>query len=68
MNQARRVLRLLRQLEASSPRRFSLRKLAQEYGVCEQTMRRDFQVLEEAGVAVKHTPDSDDGPIGFWWI
>ncbi|MFH1747697.1 MAG: WYL domain-containing protein [Planctomycetota bacterium] len=41
-----------------------LRRLAEEFGVSERTIQRDFEVLEELGFPVEH--DEDDYGKRFW--
>ena len=61
-----RCLTLMRVL--SGGRRANLQQLAAEFHVHQRTIRRDFQALEAAGVPVGHTPESDIGVAGLWWI
>lgn len=61
----RRVLNLIAVLKDG---RHTLPELAQRFNVSERTIRRDLIALQEVGVPVCRTPDSDDGPRGVWWI
>ena len=61
-----RCLSLLRAFQGG--RRATLQELAVELKACERTIRRDFQVLAEVGYPVCHTPESDIGVRGLWWI
>lgn len=61
-----RVLGVLRHLEGGG--RYRLKPMAEKFGVCERTIRRDIYALEAAGVPIGHTSDSDEGFASYWWL
>ena len=65
----RTLTRCLAMVEHLKARRATLSQLAQVYGVCKRTIRRDLDALSLAGVPVRKTTDAAaDGLEGFWWV
>jgi predicted DNA-binding transcriptional regulator YafY len=48
--------------------RFTLEQLADKFGVCQRTIRRDLHALEAAGFAIGKVPDTGEGRRGEWWL
>jgi predicted DNA-binding transcriptional regulator YafY len=62
------LVRALAVWQALREKRQTLHDLAARYAVHPRTIRRDIYALEAAGIPVLHTPESDHGSKGLWWI
>lgn len=63
-----RVLKVCQRL--GDGRRHVLLSLADEFRVTTRTIRRDIDAIQEAGIAVHRSgqSDDDDSQRGFWWV
>jgi predicted DNA-binding transcriptional regulator YafY len=61
-----RTLSILRAMEAGG--RYTLRRLAVEHHVCERTIRRDLEAMQQAGFPIGRTPDTGEGLPGLYWL
>lgn len=62
-------MRVLKIAERLAVQRATLAQLAQEFDVCERTIRRDLEALSVAGIQVRNTADACQHRVsGFWWV